>query len=73
MNTIGNCQQIRIKETERKREGERERAREEMIARVVDSAKLLQIIENRLSRDMKIKISLSVAILLFLKSAQGRF
>jgi len=44
-----------------------------MIARVVDSAKLLQIIENRLSRDMKIKISLSVAILLFLKSAQGRF
>lgn len=44
-----------------------------MIARVVDSAKLLQIIENRLSRDMKIKISLSVADSAILKSAKERF
>lgn len=56
MNTIGNCQQIRIKETER----------EEMIARVVDSAKLLHIIENRLRCDMKIKICLRGAVLPFL-------
>lgn len=48
MNMIGNCQQIRIKETER----------EEMMARVVDSAKLLHIIENRLRYGMKIKSQL---------------
>jgi len=32
-----------------------------MIARVVDSAKLLHIIENRLRCDMKIKISFSAS------------